>query len=446
MARLSVVESDCKAKYDKKTRLPADSSCLSAALAYAELGWHVLPLHWIKEDGACSCKKGGKCSTPGKHPLFHRGDLPNGANSATTDAGQIITWWLRWPKANVGIALWPSNLIVTDADPRNGGKESYEKLVEAYGPFEPTRRVLTGGGGWHDYNTRRPDYPALFGSEPNEYPGIEIKVRGLVVAPPSIHESGCRYRFAESSDLSEVILAPFPESLLSLLTTKNTEKKKAYRADIEFMRIGTRNKTLFRLGCHLRDRGISADYIAITLSSLNKTNTEEPLTEADIKKVIRQVLHYDRRPSWEPGPSPTAWKMYDRFMQHGDGFPVVASRHKLAAHLGVTERTISNANSSGVKWGIFSVARSGKQSSYTPHSKRARELRSETRVIGIEGTDQEEVTEEIVSRGEEGEGLTLFSPSEGFKGFKGVSNKNALARPHEHENRRINSGAAMQQR
>ncbi len=42
-------------------------SLLEAALAYAEYGWAVLPLHSV-ENGNCSCRK-LTCKSPGKHPI-----------------------------------------------------------------------------------------------------------------------------------------------------------------------------------------------------------------------------------------------------------------------------------------------------------------------------------------------------------------------------------------
>jgi len=43
---------------------------MDAALKYAEANIPVIPLHWICEDGSCSCKKGQQCDSKGKHPLY----------------------------------------------------------------------------------------------------------------------------------------------------------------------------------------------------------------------------------------------------------------------------------------------------------------------------------------------------------------------------------------
>lgn len=90
---------------------------------------------------------------------------------------------------NVGFVI-PSNMLVIDVDPRNGGLESYEKLLTAIGAPDlstcyPT--AITGGGGLHIYaaHTIGPEKIATFNPQ---FPGIDIKRRGgYVVAAGSIH-------------------------------------------------------------------------------------------------------------------------------------------------------------------------------------------------------------------------------------------------------------------
>ena len=100
-------------------RCVEESPNLIAALAYAKMGWAVLPLHYITELG-CSCSN-RQCSSPAKHPLTARGSL-----DASTDASIIRRWWQRQPLANVGIATGKSSeLVVVDIDPRHGGDKSW---------------------------------------------------------------------------------------------------------------------------------------------------------------------------------------------------------------------------------------------------------------------------------------------------------------------------------
>jgi putative DNA primase/helicase len=67
-----------------------ENTMMEAALKYAEANIPVMLLHWICEDGACSCNKGQKCDSKGN-------------KNSTTDTQQIVRWWTIKPNANIGI-------------------------------------------------------------------------------------------------------------------------------------------------------------------------------------------------------------------------------------------------------------------------------------------------------------------------------------------------------
>jgi len=54
---------------------------MDAAIKYAEANIPVMPLHWICEDGSCSCKAGSDCDSKGKHPLYTGKNTPTGEKS-----------------------------------------------------------------------------------------------------------------------------------------------------------------------------------------------------------------------------------------------------------------------------------------------------------------------------------------------------------------------------
>ena len=84
-----------------------------AAVAYAERGWRVFPLHWIREDGSCSCEKGCEPTKAGKHPL-----TAHGLKDASADPQHVERWWRATPAANIGIVTGKeSGLVVLDVDP-----------------------------------------------------------------------------------------------------------------------------------------------------------------------------------------------------------------------------------------------------------------------------------------------------------------------------------------
>ena len=172
-------------------------SSLDAALAYAGAGWAVLPLAGA-DDGRCTCRRA--CASPAKHPLSR-----HGVRDASVDEPQIRRWWLQWPAANVGIATGArSGLVVVDVDLDRGGRASLQVLHDAGRVLPPSRRVSTGGGGFHLYY-RQPAgtvVPNTAGRLPNVsalLPGIDLRGDGgYVVAPPSVHASARTYLWCGS--------------------------------------------------------------------------------------------------------------------------------------------------------------------------------------------------------------------------------------------------------
>src|SRR5690348_11983979 len=99
---------------------------LEHALRYAEMGWPVFPLR-----------------PGGKEPLIPKRDGGNGVKDATTEASQIVTWWGRWPTANIGLACggW---CWMLDADFKGflsdelDGADAIRALQEHFGRLPPT--------------------------------------------------------------------------------------------------------------------------------------------------------------------------------------------------------------------------------------------------------------------------------------------------------------------
>lgn len=135
-----------------------------AALAYAHLGLHVLPLE-----------------PKGKRPLWGLS-----WENASDDPAQVAAWWEASPFANVGIAC-TGQTIVLDVDGAEG-ERTLAKLVAEHGPLPVTREVRTGRGR-HLYFSAPPG-PRREGWR---YGGLELKTSGYVVAPPSWHPAGITY-------------------------------------------------------------------------------------------------------------------------------------------------------------------------------------------------------------------------------------------------------------
>lgn len=167
-----------------------DNPRITQALAYLERGWRVLQLHGIQADGkSCTCSRSSECKTPGKHPV-----QDGWQNQAPMTEAEVRKAWSHWRKDhNVGIATGAaSGFWVLDVDPDKGGMESAKRLLADHEPFNPTRIVRTGSGGYH-YLFSLPDFDITNspGDLKKDYPGIDVRgTGGQVVAPPSVTDKG----------------------------------------------------------------------------------------------------------------------------------------------------------------------------------------------------------------------------------------------------------------
>lgn len=186
---------------------PEAKAMCSAALAYAGLGWAVLPVYGVA-NGKCRCGK-VDCSSPGKHP--HGRFAPHGVNDATRDGALICSWFQNGEAINVAIQTGAeSGIVVLDIDDRHGGSES----VRAFGELPQTATAQTGGG-WHPY-FNMPDGIDLRNSAGKLGPGLDVRATGgYVVAPPSTHISGRQYKWLRDPRAG---LADLPKSILHRLT------------------------------------------------------------------------------------------------------------------------------------------------------------------------------------------------------------------------------------
>jgi hypothetical protein len=185
---------------------------LAAALAYARMGWSVVPLH-TPVPGGCSCRRGPRCLTPGKHPRIDW--KPFQSRRASPD--EIRSWWSRWPGANVGVVTGTiSGLAVVDADVRNDGFTSLSDLDDAgFRMADDGPVVVTGGEGLHHFF--RLDAPMVKAAP---WVGVEVQADGaLVAAPPSLHASGRRYRWARPADSPLPPLPPWVRWAVERTTT-----------------------------------------------------------------------------------------------------------------------------------------------------------------------------------------------------------------------------------
>lgn len=166
-----------------------------AALAYASMGWPVLPL------------------TPrAKAPMGKL--VPNGLKQATTDLGEIRTWWEMYPACNIGLRTGDV-FDVLDLD----GQEALHSLKALAPTYQHTGPVSNTGKGWHMLFQ-----PTGARNAANRVPKIDFRGQsGYIVAPPSVHPNGHLYEWIRDGELPEP-----PDWLDQLVTPpKDYERRKA---------------------------------------------------------------------------------------------------------------------------------------------------------------------------------------------------------------------------
>lgn len=199
-----------------------DPSVLDSALDYIKRGWMVFPLHGIvvsEEDGKarCTCRT-EDCEDAGKHPITRRG-----VKDASKDE-ETIRIWFSDSRLNLAIACGEaSGITILDIDiGKKGGDITWAGLISGKG--EPdTLMSRTGSGGLHVFFK----YNSVLRTSSNTLgPGVDCRNDdGYIVAPPSMHRCGERYRWLDSDLGASKEIASIP-SWLTKKPEKIKDKKK----------------------------------------------------------------------------------------------------------------------------------------------------------------------------------------------------------------------------
>ena len=242
---------------------------IQAGLSYVAQGFRVFPVK------------------PDKKPL-----TAHGLKDATQTQSGVREYWSRWPDA--GIALVTDGLMVLDFDAKNGGFESKAIIEAKYGLLPRTRTHRTGGGGEH-FIYRNPNGADIRNTVTFAgYKGVDLRATGgYIVAPPSMHESGARYKVLDDS---EIALAP---DWMIELATKRKVRSWHPAAETSPIPEGQRNARLASFAGTMRRRGMSQEAIEAALLEVNQGQCSPPLSEDEVKRVARSVTRY--KPETPPG-------------------------------------------------------------------------------------------------------------------------------------------------
>jgi len=261
---------------------------LSAALEYAQRGWYVIPIWWPLPHGGCACGN-TKCGSIGKHPI-----TLNGLKDGTIDYRQISAWWAKYPDANIAVVTGAvSGLTVLDGDVKDDGLENLAKLERENGKLPDTVEAITGSLGKHAFFNYQSKYKI---KSRRFHPGLDVKSDGgYVVVAPSLHVSGRRYEWDAMFNPDETELADCPEWLLKLMseTKTNANGTANVLGEVETIKAGSRNETLFKIAAGWRNRpGMTEPVILAALISLNKEACKPPLDENEVIMIAKSAAAY----------------------------------------------------------------------------------------------------------------------------------------------------------
>lgn len=257
------------------------------ALFYARRGFAVFPLFTV-EDGACSCGKRG-CGSPGKHPI---GSLvPRGVLEATTDEATIGQWWAVYPDANIGIGTGDvSRIVVLDVDAGHGGADTLDNLVRIHGELPETWSVQTGGGGLHAWF--RMPLLDVRNSAGAIGPGIDVRGNGgYVVAPPSLHASGRKYRWDDVLHPTKVELAEVPDWLVRRMVPIGFLRSVSAPLPKQIAE-GTRNTWMASVAGSMRRKGFCEEAILAAIRVENQRRCTPPLKDRELCLIARSIDRY----------------------------------------------------------------------------------------------------------------------------------------------------------
>jgi hypothetical protein len=217
-------------------------------------------------------------------PCCCRGKTPavaGGLKAATTDRGQITTWWTANSDYNVAIATGEiSNLLIVDVD----GPAAELELLRLGLPA--TVEVITARGR-HFYFK----YPkaSVRNSASKIARGIDIRATGgYCIAPPSVHESGHVYHWSGARTV-----AAAPDQLITKISerinraaTPAAEWQQLFTSDIPE---GQRDCTLTRMAGKLLRHCVNAADVLGIVQSINIARCKPPLPPDDIERIVESI-------------------------------------------------------------------------------------------------------------------------------------------------------------
>lgn len=274
----------------------------------------ILPCYGVVA-GICTCRKGAKCPSPGKHPLMFRWQM-----IATCDP-QIVKSWIGTGTKPVNLAIrtgmrnQENGKYLVGADLDLVDHPMKERLIR----HSRTLTQQSGSGGDHAfYWSRLPVRNSV------ELVDEKMDIRGsggIMVIAPSQHKSGNQYRFTcdlretEIQDLPDFLeqrlrvavartrdrhvepsvprTASSPSQAVQFWGNKSVSSIRTALLNGEKISVGARNATMHRLLSSDRARGVPTTAKLLIKAKEYLSGFEDPDSFLDdLDGIVKSVMRY----------------------------------------------------------------------------------------------------------------------------------------------------------
>lgn len=266
---------------------------------YCELGWRLVRLNGVVRPAVCTCTKGGRCPTPGKHPIGSEWQ-----KHATSDEDAVMSWMEDGANINIGVLLGPESEIIDIELDDDAAKESWDSL----GLGEIWTPTYTAGRGPHRLFRWQDGLPPV---AVKKAMGIEFRLgndgkASQSVLPPSTHHSGAKYAWVDGLSPGDVEVADIPEKLLRILWNEDgspeaEHKPPASQIIHEKVEKGGRNNSLYRFACDegFRCRDINSEKeqqdLLAKIAAINSVQCVPPLAMDEVISIYRSAVAFVRK-------------------------------------------------------------------------------------------------------------------------------------------------------
>lgn len=280
----------------RQRAVSGSTGSLDDVLRLAARGWRIHP-----------------CKAKDKVPV-----LTSWPDKATCDPSIIEQWALTYRECNWGVKTGAdAGIWVLDVDGEVGAN-SLRELTGSHGDLWLKTLTSITSNGQHCYF----EYPADIGirnSVAKLRPGLDVRGDGgYVVAPPSFHPSGHRYRWANP----DATVLPTPQWLAQLLASPTSKQPNTIGKLYE----SQRNDGLTRLAGAERRRGMAYEELKVFLLEANSRRCVPPLDERDVLKIAESISRY---PVGGPDPLEAAWEVTNAGVYESTYERLVALFHQL---------------------------------------------------------------------------------------------------------------------